>query len=104
MPSAHRNQDYRQCGATTIAGLQQTVFVNNKLWAVENDTCDHGSGELIAEYSKKNIYIENQHVIVVGDIAGPDNQGHPFPPTDPTSGSPDVICYDAEQTGNIEYV
>lgn len=104
MPSAHRNEDFRQCGAETIAGLQQTVFVNNKLWSVENDVCNHGAGGLISSYGQKNIYIEGKHAIVVGDTAGPDGQLHPFPPTDPLTGSPNVVCYDGEQTGNIEYV
>ena len=35
MPRAHRNGDMRFCGARTIVKGNQTVFVNNELWAVE---------------------------------------------------------------------
>jgi len=37
MPAAHRHDDLRVCGATTIVSGQGTVFVNGKLWAVEGD-------------------------------------------------------------------
>ena len=108
MPKAHRNDDARFCGATTIVQGQSTVFVNNKLWAVEGDPNSHVHGELVCIYSKKNIFIENKHAIVaIGDIAEPDGPDapmfpiHPYPPTDPLEGSDNVIAYDAEITGRL---
>jgi len=41
MPPVHRDTDLRFCGASTIALLQQTVFVNNKLAAVVGDISTH---------------------------------------------------------------
>lgn len=106
MPGAHRLGDSRICGASTIVSGQGTVFVNNRLWAVEGDPNTHGGGNLSSVYGPKNIYIENKHVIVApGDIAGPDNFppfGHPNPPTDPLSASPNVIAYNAELSGEYE--
>lgn len=94
MPGAHRNGDSRFCGAATIVEGQGTVFVNGRLWAVNNDPESHGEGRLIAVYGAKNVYAEGKLVIVaVGDIAGSDLQFHPLPPTDPQSSSGDVFAY-----------
>lgn len=114
MPGAHREYDMRFCGANTInvAETQSTVFVNGNLWAVEGCRCDHynpaqpnvANGELISIYSKRNIFIGNNFlraIVSIGDTANVDYYGHPFPPTDPLIGSPDVICYDAEMVGDI---
>lgn len=115
MPPAHRDGDMRFCGANTInvAASQNTVFVNGNLWAVEGCACDHwnpetpnvANGYLISIYSKRNIFIGNNFlraIVALGDSANVDYQGHPFPPTDPAIGSPNVICYDAEAVGDIE--
>lgn len=103
MPGAHRVTDGRICGAVTSGSSQGTVFVNNKLWAVNGDPNSHGGGSLIAVYGPKNVYIENKLVIVApGDMAGPDSGppfGHPNPSTAPIAASPDVICYNAEVSG-----
>lgn len=116
MPGAHREYDMRFCGANTInvAATQNTVFVNGNLWAVEGCRCDHynpanpnvANGELISIYSKQNIFIGSNNqlfrvIVAIGDTANVDSFGHPFPPTDPLVGSPDVICYDAEMVGDV---
>jgi len=96
MPGAHRDADSRFCSALTIVQGQTTVFVNNLLWAVENDPNTHGDGQLQAFYGAKNIYVENKLIIcAVGDKALPDNFGHPGPPTDPSTSSTDTFVYDA---------
>lgn len=95
MPGCHRNGDSRFCGADTIVQNQSTVFVNNKLWAVEGDPEHHGEGRLIAVYGAKNVYINNKLVIcAVGDKAGGDLAGHPAPPTDPSQASGDTYVYE----------
>ena len=107
MPKAHRNGDARFCGATTIVEGQDSVYVNDILWAVEGDPNTHEHGELVCIYSKRNIFIENKRAIVaIGDIAAPDGPDpifplHPYPPTDPLEGSDNVIAYDAEITGRL---
>lgn len=62
MPGAHRQGDSRQCGATTIVGGQTTVFANDKLWAVDGDSCTHGGGNLI--HTGTTVYNEDKLVIV----------------------------------------
>lgn len=100
MPGAHRVTDSRVCGAVTSGSSQSTVFVNNRLWAVNGDPNSHGGGSLIAVYGAKNVFIENKLVIVApGDRAGPDAALHPVPPTDPSSASSDVICYGGGVSG-----
>lgn len=94
MPGAHRNGDSRFCSATTIVQNQSTVYVNNKLWAVEGDPNSHGAGNLNAVTGAKNVYIENKKVIVaVGDTAEGDNQDHPKGSTNPSSSSGNVFAY-----------
>ena len=64
------------------------------MWAVEGDPNDHGAGNLVQVYDGGNVYAEDKKIIVaVGDIAVPDNQFHPFPPTDPSTASGDVFAY-----------
>lgn len=95
MPAAHRQDDSRACGATTIVSGQATVFVNNKLWAVAGDPNTHGSGALIA--SGSTVRINNKLVIINGDSASPDDLcvplggAHCAPSA--TSGSGNVSCY-----------
>jgi hypothetical protein len=98
MPGAHRDDDDRFCGAITIVTGQSTVFVNNKLWAVEGDLDTHcNEGALIASYGPKNVFIGGKNVIcAVGDTAAPDNScaiPHPGPPTNPRGHSMDVVVY-----------
>ena len=94
MPNAHRNNDARNCGALTTVVGQSTVFVNGKLWAVENDPETHGHGELVATYGPKNVYINGKHVIcAVGDTALADSAAHTSPLTDPLEHSPNVFVY-----------
>lgn len=99
MPGAHRHNDSRSCGATTIVTGQSTVKVNGILWAVEGDADTHcGGGALSAIYGGKNVYIENKLVIcAMGDTAAPDKLGcvilHPAGATDPLGHSNDVIVY-----------
>lgn len=71
MAYAHRQNDQRSCGATTIVTGQTFVTVDGKLWAVENDQNTHGNGGLIA--SKTYVKINGKSVIVQNDNANPDN-------------------------------
>jgi uncharacterized Zn-binding protein involved in type VI secretion len=71
MAYAHRQDDQRSCGATTIVSGQSFVTVDGKLWAVENDQNTHGGGGLIA--SKTYVKINGKSVIVQNDSANPDN-------------------------------
>lgn len=70
---AHRNGDERTCGASTVVVNQTTVFVNNRLWAVEGDPNSHGDGALVP-VTGDTVYIEGILVIVHGpDNAFPDD-------------------------------
>jgi hypothetical protein len=70
---AHRHGDLRTCGATTIVTNQTTVFVNNKLWAVEGDMNTHGDGALVA-VTGSTVFVQDKLVIVHGpDNAFPDD-------------------------------
>lgn len=98
MPAAHRNNDQRSEGSTTQVVGQQTVFVNNQLWAVENDLDNDGGGTLISK-SKGTVYVNNKKIIVINtDDADPDSlcfllggeHCHPHP----QQGSGDVFAYD----------
>lgn len=92
MPGAHRQDDSRMCGAKTIAS-DFGVYVNGKLWSVENDPNTHGAGNLVS-VTGATVNIGGKKVIVaVGDVAKPDMKKHPIPPTDPVGRSSDVFCY-----------
>lgn len=96
MPAAHRDTDLRVCGATTTVVGQSTVSVNGLLWAVENDTCTHGNGQL--NPSGSTVIIEGKPVIVHSpDDADPDNLcpvvGPPHCDPDTAAGSPNVFAY-----------
>lgn len=71
MPGVHREEDKRFNNSKTIVIGQSTVFVNNKLWAVEGDIstkCEEA--RLIPIYGQKNVYIEGKLVIcAIGDAA-----------------------------------
>ena len=90
---AHRNGDDRQCGAVTTVQGQSTVFVNGRLWAVDNDPNSHINGRLQAGHGR-TVTINGKGVIVhAPDPAGSDNAGHPGPPTDTAAGSGNVFAY-----------
>lgn len=106
MPRAHRNGDARYCLGSTIVQNQSTVFVNDKLWAVEGDPDSHGGGPLKAIFAPRNVYVEDKHVITspAADTAsGPDRLGH-LPGgggggDDPNQASPDVWVYEGGTGG-----
>ena len=105
MPGAHRHDDTRFCGATTIVTGQGTVRVNGRLWAVEGDKDTHcNQGGLIASYGAGNIRISGKKVIcAVGDSAAPDREAcevlHPTGATNPLGHSNDVIIYGGRAGG-----
>lgn len=91
---AHRNDDPRVCGATTVVQNQSSVYVNGELWAVRGSVNSHGNGGLI-NATGTTIEIENIPVIVHGpDPANPDDlvlSPHDIPST--AGGSDDVQAY-----------
>jgi len=91
MPAAHRHGDNRTCSATTTVIGQSTVKVNGKLWAVKDDTNTHSGGGLIN--SGTTVFIEGKPVIVVGDQAKVDGQGHSGGADAAASGSGNVFAY-----------
>ena len=96
MPGAHRDTDARFCGAKTIVIGQSSVFVNGKLWAVEDDPEDHGAGELVQVVPPSNVYIQGKLAIcAIGDHAKADNFPHLPPETYPEEHSPNVFVYGA---------
>ena len=93
--AAHRNGDLRTCGASTIVTNQSTVFVNNRLWAVEGDKNSHGNGDLIP-VTGTTIFVENKLVIVHGpDSASADDLC-------PIDGEPHCTPFTAEGSGDTE--
>jgi len=97
MPSAHRNTDSRACGALTTVVGQTTVYVNNLLWAVEFDLDTHCLPKGPLKPKKREIYIENKNIIVIGDEFHAIDYEPPLciiphTPT-PTGGSPDTYAY-----------
>lgn len=92
--AAHRDEDPRVCGAKTTVQNQSTVFVNNKLWAVDGTTNNHGNGGLIP--TGQTIFVENKLVIChTPDSANPDNLCPLSPHCNPATagGSGDTFCY-----------
>jgi len=92
---AHRHGDARACGATTIVSGQTTVYVNTKLWAVDDDVNTDGDGGL--NPAGTTVKINNKKVVVVGDPADadslcPDLGGAHCSPS-ASAGSGDVTCY-----------
>jgi hypothetical protein len=80
--------------------------MNGVLAAVEGDKDTHGNGgDLIQQYGPGNIIIEGKKLIVaMGDRALPDTQGtiqHPFSPTDPAQGSPNIFAYGGRAGGGL---
>jgi hypothetical protein len=68
-----------------------------KLWAVDGDENSHGGGKLIVggASAPATVKINGKSVIVHQSPAGPDDLGHPPPPTDTANGSGTVSCYGA---------
>lgn len=105
MPGAHRHDDTRFCGATTIVTGQSTVRVNGRLWAVEGDRDTHCNlGSLNAVYGAGTVKIGNKKFIcAVGDTAAPDRQAcfirHPAGATNPLGHSFNVIIYGGKAGG-----
>lgn len=105
MPGAHRHQDVRFCGATTIVTGQTAVVVNGRLWAVEGDRDTHcNQGALAAVYGPPKIVIQGKFIICgVGDIAASDKAGcvikHPTGATNPLGHSVDVLVYGGQAGG-----
>lgn len=87
--AAHRENDLRACGATTIVIGQSLVKIDGQLWAVEGDICSHGDGQLISTSGTK-IRINGKRVIVVGDTAAGDDEFHDPPLDDPVTGSSSI--------------
>jgi len=71
MADAHRQDDSRACGATTIVSGQTFVKVDGKLWAVDGDQNTDGDGGLITTHSW--LTIAGKGIIVVGDSAAADS-------------------------------
>lgn len=94
MPGAHRDDDERVCSGTTIASGQSTVFVDNKLWAVEDDVSSHGDGKLIS-VTGSSVLVENKKPIVLGDEAEGDLLFHLPATTKPGEASETVFAYGA---------
>jgi hypothetical protein len=93
MPGAHRNLHLRNCGATTIVEGQENVWVNDELWAVEEDPNSHGGGGLISLTA--GVYINDKKVVNnTPDEAYPDSAGHVCPST--AEGSENVFAGDEE--------
>lgn len=94
MPGAHRNGDSRKCGASNIVVGQSSVFVNGKLWSVDNDPNSHGSGHN-KPITGSTVFCEGKLVIVaVGDTCYDiDLLFHPPGVDDPLQSSSDTFAY-----------
>lgn len=94
---AHRDGDSRTCGAKTTVQGQDNVYVNGKLWAVDQDPNNHGAGNLDAAHGR-TVRVNGKGVIVhAPDDAEQDNLCQPLggdhcsPKTD--QGSDNVLAY-----------
>ena len=74
MALLHRNNDLRECGATTIVTGQSTVFAGGELVAVVGDESSHDGGAFLDNV--RTIFINSLRVIGVGDDAEDDGDGH----------------------------
>lgn len=70
MAFAHRQDDARVCGATTVVEGQDFLTIEGKLWAVDGDPNSHGGGALRTTHDW--LTINGRGVIVVADHAAPD--------------------------------
>ncbi len=85
MPSIHRQDDSRSCGASTIAAGQSTVSAGGKLVSVVGDPESHGGGNFF-EPSGRTVSISGIKIIIVGDHAAGDAALHPTGATDAATG------------------
>lgn len=94
MPGAHRNGDLRKCGASNIVQGQSTVFVNGRLWSVDNDPNSHGAGHN-KPVTGHTVFCEGKEVIVaLGDTCYDiDGELHPPGQDDPEESSGNVFAY-----------
>ncbi len=92
MSGAHRHDDLRNCFSKTVVTGQSFVFVNGKLWSVEDDQDDHIHGELVS-VSPGTVLINGKKVIVLTDEARSDDLGHTPPATFPATASSNVKAY-----------
>lgn len=98
MPEVHRNGDSRACGATTVVSGQSSVYVNDKLVAVETDPNSHGAGGLNASINPGTVFIEGKEMVVNGSSAAADSLcptlggSHCAPSA--TSGSSDTFAFE----------
>lgn len=88
MPEVHRDTDARNCGAKTTVVGNSTVFVNNLLCSVKDDTNTHIRGELLADVNPGTIFVEGKLMVLKGSNSKPDLL-HINPKAD--QGSPDVF-------------
>ena len=91
---AHRDGDLRACGATTIVEGQSSVYVNGKLWAVDNDPNSHGAGNLDAN-DTETVFIEGKPVVTHTPDQGKnqDNLLHDTSEVETAEGSDNVLAY-----------
>jgi hypothetical protein len=95
MTAAHRNGDLRACAATTVVTGQSTVFVNGKLWAVDQDQNSETGGQL--NPAGTTVKINGKKVVVVNDPASADVNCVPLGGAHcnpyASAGSGNVTCY-----------
>jgi uncharacterized Zn-binding protein involved in type VI secretion len=89
----HRQDDLRECGATTIVSGQSTVYAGGKLVSVDQDLNSHGGGALTA--ATKNVFINGKMVVNVGDSAAADNLC-------PTAGGPHCAPKASSGLGTVQ--
>ena len=94
---AHRHDDLRVCGATTVVVGQSTVTIAGKLWAVKDDIDSHGNGQL-KNTTGSSVTIVGKPVIVHGPDEAQQDDLCPFvgePHCNPKTqnGSTSVFCY-----------
>lgn len=71
MAISHRHGDGRVCGATTTVTGQDFVKIDGQLWSVNGDPNTDINGALVT--SNSWLRIAGKGIIVVGDLAAPDN-------------------------------
>lgn len=92
MPPAHRHDDPRACGAKTVVLNQDSVTVNEKLWAVKGTTNNHGNGQLINS-TGDSVTIHGIPVIVHGPDDSEADNIHPKSTPKTAGGSDNVSAY-----------
>lgn len=92
MAANHRNNDTRNCDATTIVIGQSSVFINGKLASVKGDINSHGGGELI-NTTGDTVFVEGKPIIVKGDKAEIDGELHGGDDDAAKGHSPNVYTY-----------